>query len=517
MNKIIKKINVSMLLIIIVLLGAFLRFYKLGETSFNSDEFLDINSSFAYAQTGVWQNWDFNFEKVNSDNIFEARDERAWIYKGQVAQLLKVFPPTESVARTVSVFWGIISIILIFFVAKYFSKKNEVALISSFLFAISVSGIIFDRTLRMYAMFFAVFLAFSWFLFKFLEEEYKGKNKFIKYFWDKAELNLVYFIPMVVMGIVSLLTHQLTANILFIFLFYAIIQVGLKIKNKKSYFDKYFFGLLVMLVGYVSGLIFMPERLNKYSKELDFFKDHFSYLGKVFSDYNNAILAVIFLALGIYYLCKKQKLQKESAWLATSFLGTLFLAIFIWDRNAGDQYIFFIQSFGIILIASGIYYAAIYLKENMAANKDKVFLSVIILALVLLPNYGYFIQNENTYHQTSQSDNPDFRKIFSYFKKAREPQDVLISRKVRNYYWGGEKVKLFDFGGELAEEKLSLDQLKKITTENPSGWFIYTDNDESYIANDAITYAEKNFEKVSNVKVRGKVSVYRWGHINNEN
>ena len=172
MNKIIKKINVSMLLIIIVLLGAFLRFYKLGETSFNSDEFLDINSSFAYAQTGVWQNWDFNFEKVNSDNIFEARDERAWIYKGQVAQLLKVFPPTESVARTVSVFWGIISIILIFFVAKYFSKKNEVALISAFLFAISVSGIIFDRTLRMYAMFFAVFLAFSWFLFKFLEEEY---------------------------------------------------------------------------------------------------------------------------------------------------------------------------------------------------------------------------------------------------------------------------------------------------------------------------------------------------------
>ena len=430
-----------------------------------------------------------------------------------MAQLLKVFPPTETVARVVSAVWGVISILLIFFVAKYFSKKNEIGLISAFLFAVSVSGIIFDRTLRMYSMFFAVFLVFSWLLFMFLEKEYKGKNKFLKYVWDKTELNLVYFIPMTVMGVVSLLTHQLTANILFIFIFYAIIQVALKIKNKKPYFDKYFVGLLAMIVVYVSGLLFMPEALKKYTKELEFFKDHYSYFGKVFSDYNNAILAVIFLILGIYYLCKKQKLQKEATWLATSFLGTLFLAIFIWDRNAGNQYIFFVQSFEIILIAAGIYYAAIYLKENMVANKEKVFFGAIILALILLPNYGYFLQNENTYHQTSQSDSPDFRKIFSYFKKARESQDVLISRKVRNYYWGGEKVRLFDFGGELAEEKLSLDQLKKIITENPSGWFIFTDNDESYISNDAITYAEKNFEKVSNVKVRGKVSVFRWGHI----
>jgi predicted neutral ceramidase superfamily lipid hydrolase len=268
-----------------------------------------------------------------------------------------------------------------------------------------------------------------------------------------------------------------------------------------------------MIIGYFGALLVMPEKISQYTKELEFFKYHPSYFEKIFSDYNNAILAIIFLALGIYYLYKKQNLKKETLWLAVSFIGTLLMAIFIWDRNAGNQYIFFVQSFEIILIASGIYFSAIFLRDNIIENKNKVFLVTVILSLLILPNYGYFFQNDNTYNQTSKSDSPDFRKIFSYFKKAKNPEDVLISRKFRNYYWSGTKTKLFDFGGELAEEKLSQEEVEKIVSENPSGWIIFSDNDDAYIANDAITYMEKNLEKVSNVNVRGKVSVYRWGYM----
>lgn len=71
--------------------------------------------------------------------------------------------------------------------------------------------------------------------------------------------------------------------------------------------------------------------------------------------------------------------------------------------------------------------------------------------------------------------------------------------------------KVFDFGGELAKEKLSLGDIQKITTENFSGWFIISSNDESYIANDAVEYVVRNFQRVSNTQVRGDVMVYRWG------
>jgi len=47
------KKNVILLLIVILALGTFLRFYKLGDNSFVADEFLDINSTYAYTQTGV--------------------------------------------------------------------------------------------------------------------------------------------------------------------------------------------------------------------------------------------------------------------------------------------------------------------------------------------------------------------------------------------------------------------------------------------------------------------------------
>ena len=129
------------ILLAIVILGTFLRFYKLGENSFVADEFLDINSSYAHAKTGEWVNWDFNLEKVNEENAFSPRDERAWAYKWQVATLFKFLPPTEGTARAVSAIWGIITILLIYFVAKDFTKNKTIGLIAAFLFAISIDGI----------------------------------------------------------------------------------------------------------------------------------------------------------------------------------------------------------------------------------------------------------------------------------------------------------------------------------------------------------------------------------------
>src|SRR3989344_8489634 len=120
-------------LAIIVLLGAGLRFYSLGYNSFVSDEFLDINSAYGYAQTGQWRAWDFNFGKLSEVNLNVPRDERAVVYKWQVAQLFRFFPPTETVARSVSVFWGMISIGVIFWATYMMTKRREIALIAALL------------------------------------------------------------------------------------------------------------------------------------------------------------------------------------------------------------------------------------------------------------------------------------------------------------------------------------------------------------------------------------------------
>lgn len=505
------KKNIYIALVIIIFLGAFLRFYKLGNNSFVADEFLDINSTYAYFKTGIWQNWDFNFGKVNTENTFEARDERAWIYKWQIAQLFKFLPPTEAVARTVSALWGILTIFLIYLAGSYFTKRRTIGILSAFLFVVSTSGIEFDRRLRMYAMFLPVYLIFSWLLFQFLEGKYKGKIGFLKRFSNKWDISPLYIFPALLAGILSLMTHQLTVNIVFVVGFYLLFWAILAWKKEKSHINKYSLIFGAGILGIAGVLIFASKKFNDFYSGLQFFNNHWEYINIFLSDYANGILAVIFLVLGIYFIAKKQNLPKESTWLAMSFLVPLFSAILLWSRNVGDQYIFFIKPFGIILIASGVYFVAKFFKDNLQNYGKKAYLATIILALLVLPNYAYFFRSNNAYNQTSDSSNPNYRKIFTYFKKAKVDGDVLITRNFRNYYWSGVKIKVFDFGGELAKEKLSLDDIKKITAENSSGWFIISSNDDSYIANDAIDYIVKNFQKVSNPQVRGDVMVYRWG------
>lgn len=506
------KKNLLLALALIILLGGFLRFYRLGEMSFVADEFLDISASYGYFQTGEWQAWDFNLGEP-SKRINAASDQRAWLYRSQVAGLFHFFAPTEATARSVSAMWGIISILVMYLVATDFTRKKMIGLMSAALFAVSVSGILMDRHLRMYAMFFPVFLGLAWALFRLLEGRYTGQAVLLSKIKDKTGLNMVYLLPVILLGLLSLHLHQLTVNLVLIagvyIFFLGAVQTQ---KNKWNLYTIYFL-LAILALGLVK--LFFPGKISYALGTLVFFENHWSYLGIVFRDYSNPILASLFIFAGLAYLVQKEKLTREALWIGVSFFAPLLAAIFLWKRVVGDQYIFFIQSFEMILIASGIYGVAIFLQENISAKYGrKIFWTTVAVAFLILPNYGYFFQENNAYRQTSRSESPNYRSVFSvYFKKNKKPGDVLITRDFRNYYWSGQKVPTFDFGGELTKEKFNLENLEKIMAENPSGWLIYSDNDKDYLSQDVQSYAENNLEKINAIAVRGGISVYRWGRI----
>lgn len=504
-----KKMNSKktfLILFAIVILGFALRAYKLGENSLVADEFLDINSSYGYYKIGKWKAWNFNFDRVNTENLFNLRDERAWPYKWQVAQLFRWFPPTEGVARSVSVFWGIISIITIYWIAKSFTGKKEIGLISSFLFAISISGIIFDRKLRMYAMFFPVFLVLSWIVFRFLEEKYSGKNKIIQKIQEWMGVNFVWFLPVTIIMLLSMTLHMLAINIVAIIAFYVFVQAVMSGCREKSFKNKYFKMLAAAAAGIAAFYFIFPEKFLFYLGALKLFKDHFSYLALVMRDYGNIFLAYGSAIIGLIYLYQKGMI-KEAFWLGSSFLVILLMSVFVWNHMSGPQYIFFIQSFVIILISAGIYAIACFFRDNSLQFKKQVFYATLAFLLFFVPNYGYFFQDNNTYNQTSTSEYPNFKKLFKYFKKNRKEGDVLITRNFRNYYWMGEQIPSFDFGGELSSRDFSLDELKKITTENPSGWIIIPESDEVFIERSARRYMKENFKEI----IKEDTKIYQWG------
>ncbi|OGI22355.1 MAG: hypothetical protein A2808_01170 [Candidatus Moranbacteria bacterium RIFCSPHIGHO2_01_FULL_55_24] len=502
------KKGVWVALALIVLLGAGLRLYALGENSFVADEFLDINGSYGYFQTGEWQAWDFNYGKPAEMNINEARDERAFLYKWQVASLFHFLPPTEANARLVSVFWGILSILVVFGTARWYSGKTEIGLIAAFLFAVSISAIIFDRRLRMYAMFFPLYLLFSTFAFAAIERAYKGKIRALQVGWERLGIHLPFALLALVFGFLSFQVHQLTASIVPVLAVYLLARAWQAYREGDKR-NKYAVFLGLGALAFFALLLFFPSVLSGTTKELNFFDDHYGYIGYVLSDYAHPLLGILVMLLGARFFLRKPGRNQEGFWIILSLLVPLALAIWVWKRNAGPQYIFFVQSFAIILSAAGIYGIWEFVKLNLSDYAKAPFIA-LLLGFLLLPNYGYFFEENTTYHETSSGSNPNYRKVFGYFKKNKAEGEVLITRNFRNYYFSGAKVPVYDFGGELSEERFSRTELESILEKHPHGWVIVSTNDYDYISKDAEALIKERMERVSHSEVRGPIEVYRW-------
>ena len=501
-----KKNLTVVLLALILIVGGGLRLYGLGNNSFVADEFLDINSSMGYAKTGVWQSWDFNYGVPATENLNQARDERATIYKWQVAQVLKILPASEFSARLVSVLWGLISIVLIFLVARYFTKSSRVGLLAAFLFAVSVSAIIFDRRLRMYAMFLPVYLVFMTALYMLLEQKYQGKVKLFRKIWDAYGIHVLFVPIALILGVAAYLTHQLALTgpiVLGVYIWIMAIVAWRRGDKKNKYSILGGLGVVGIVLLFVTGL------WSKISHFFIFFDNHYSYLGYVFGDFAHPLLGVVCVVSGAWILIKNKETEKQGIWLATSLFAPLAMSIWLWHRNAGPQYIFFVQSFTFILAAVTISWLMSFLASKLSLYKKAPW-GVLLLALLLLPNYGYFLEENNTYHETTSGGNPNYRKVFTYFKKQVQPGEALVTRNFRNFYWADAKVPVYDFGGELSERNFNMDDLRAIQAKHAHGWIIVSENDLDYIKGDTKDYIEQNLEHVSNSNIRGAIEAYRW-------
>lgn len=481
------------ILFLIVLLGLALRAYKLDANSFVTDEFLDINATYGYYKTGQWLAWDFNSDKV-SEALFAPRDERAWIYRWQVAQLFRWFPPTETVARSISVAWGAISILIIYLVGNYFTKKKEIGLLATFLFAISPLGISIDRTFRMYAMFLPVFLLFSWFLFRFFEEEYRGKIKVFQKIYNHFGLNMLWFFPMLAAGLISWEVHVLTANIATAIFAYLLIRGVDLFRKKRAIFTKYSVAILLLLSGAILFLVFFPEKAAWYSLVIKFFKFNSRYFLAITSDYANYILAYGLILVGTFSLLQKPENRPAALWLCCMFFAILIPAFLVWNYVFGDRLIFFILPFGIIILASGIYFLADFFAKKSLRFKIPVLIGILGLFLLVLPDYSRFFGEKNFYQQ--KSDNPDYREIFGYVKKNGARGDFLITRNFRSFYYQKSGFRVVDTVGK---KKVGQAKLDEVIAQNSAIWTIFDDGKGTF-ENDALTYVKNNFQLVKKLE-----------------
>ncbi|HHX58209.1 MAG TPA: phospholipid carrier-dependent glycosyltransferase [Candidatus Moranbacteria bacterium] len=523
MIKLNKKIGL-VLLGAVLLIAVFLRFYNLGEKSFVADEFLGVNASYGYLQTGDWKRWDFNLEKPMQDkpfvknwfdwDVFKGGPEtytRAWIYHWQIAQALKLLPDAKEWSyRVVSALWGVLSVLIVYLLAWKFTGKRWIGLIAATLLVLSPDAIDFSRKVRMYAMFMPIFFLLSYWFFKFLESKEEYQNKLLTGFKAKTGLDLVYLPGVILLGLLAMHLHALTANIAILALVYILVMTIREWRKSKSWKNRYSAYLLIAFLGIIGLKIFFKDVViwGVYFDN----EQHFSYFSKILTDYSSLFLPIGLFLAGGWWLIKE---DRKSGWfLLTSFMTILILAVFFWNRSAGEQYIFFLKPFQVTILATGIYAVAKYLKDNFRSNNNKIFYSSIVILILVLNNWSYYYSVDGPYKQKANSDSPNYRKIFSYVVKEKKQEEVLITRNFRNFYWQGSQSKVYSLGGERAEaseKKIDLISMKKIIADNPAGgWIVLSENDRQFISKEVEEYLRKNLDLVSNSFLRGPVTVYHW-------
>ncbi len=507
-----QKHAVSIILISILLLTLLLRAWGLGNNPFVADEFIDMNASYGYHQTNTWKAWDFNLSQTDTLDPYAARDERSWIYRWQVAQLFSIFPATETTARSISVIWGLLTTLVIFWSARIFTKDTRVALLSAFLFAVSITGIEYDRKLRMYAMFTPIFLILSTWLFLFLESKFPFKKpKLLGMLSGFFGINFLYLVPVIIIGLLSLHLQLLTVNIAFSLFGYFVIVALLSQYKKIAPSISALWGLGTFFVGGVISFLFFPQIPQAILGTSKLFIDNYGYLEKFLRDFQHPLFGALLIVLGFYTLFVTLKKKKQALWLLTSFLVPLLLTMFVWSRAQGTQYIFYLQPFALILTACGITGIIDWIQKNLPTiSKTKISFIVFSLAILLLPNYGYFVNDASTYNRGNDPV-ADYRKVFTYLKKSNTQElHALITRNFRNFYYAEWNTPVLEFGGERADHDLTKEEIQTFICTHPTGFVVIFDNDWNFVSKDGRTYIESTLQKIDSSSVRGAAKVYEW-------
>jgi len=213
-----------LLIILILILGSILRIFTLGSESFWLDESgtaqaVKEYSSFEVLENGLVGNLTPNYWKGTTHDLP--------FYFVLLSFWVKLFSVSEVSLRLLSAIFGSLSILMVFFVAKEL-VSNKVALLSSFIFALSMTNIEYSQEARLYSFMSFIALSSVYFLIKSFKT---GK--------------MIYLAMFIISNIIGLYTH-------FTFVFFIAFEaVYILIMFKTKYIKKFVFSLFIIGLSYL--------------------------------------------------------------------------------------------------------------------------------------------------------------------------------------------------------------------------------------------------------------------------
>ncbi|MEA2020129.1 MAG: glycosyltransferase family 39 protein [Patescibacteria group bacterium] len=448
---------------------------------FREDEYQVIGSAAGYYYTSEFYVWDWLKGAQGSRHY-----DRAWPHTWFVAQSYRIFGISEFSSRIVSVLFGLIFLVSVYFVTKYFWESKKLALLTTVSFVFYSRFIDIFRYTRMYAVLIPIFLLLFYFIYRSITEsrkvniKLKPLGRFIEnnldFNWKASFLALLFLILNYFIHINSLVLLP----VLLLFIIYLAI-----VKKERKYIFVGFLGLVITFSVFLLYYFGFTER----------FLHHISFFGRnnrIYLKYLTSFpfikeAGITLLLVGLIYplIFSKEKRSK----LVYSYLTvSLSLVFFIWiaDRYSHFYYISHIVPISIILILFS-YYLVIKLFD----------LKVIKIFLYCLPGFLILFNFYNSL-ETLYADEHSygrFREAYRVIVENYNPEeDVLFGQYLRTYY-------LRELGDDLTaismrnKRKYDFFEFLEDLGKCKSGWVTWETRKGYHIQEDIIDYIEENFEK----------------------
>ena len=224
---------------IIILVGAFLRFYRLADESFWLDESATALSMKKYSLNEIIYNT-AKFGQILPGYYNSNLDLPP--YYIMLKLWSNAFGLSEFTLRLFSAIFGVLSIIVIFFLSKELFNERT-GIITSLIFALSVVMIEYSQEARLYNMLILIVLLSAYFLLKSLKT---NKNKYIAGF--------------IISNIAGIYTHYpFLFFVIFELFFISFVSIKNYLKSKKIIVDKIYIAAFSLLLFYIP---LVPRLLN---------------------------------------------------------------------------------------------------------------------------------------------------------------------------------------------------------------------------------------------------------------
>jgi uncharacterized membrane protein len=495
------------ILISMLLISTIIFFFRLGRFDFYDDEFQVVDAAAGFLKTGQFARWGWITQAVYSPY------SRAWPHTFLIAQSFRIFGISEWSARLPSVLFGLVFLMALFGVAKFFANK-PVALLS-FLSAAFIPWYVRTfRFTRMYALLIPLSLVSIYFLYRWIMGESQLNtgitrlDNLIKKYLNFDHKYLLIVLPLLYLNYLIHVNSLIILIALFIF-----ICVMAILEKTKKFIVLSVSGIVLLPIAVIGfqlltkgGVIdysytFMPRFLHFLTA---FDMRRFEYIDYLLINPFGVLAGFSLIVYWAYILIKNEygsRFFYKHLYLFVIVITSAIFFIFIADRVAWFFYILHITPLALILIISGFWHLT-----KTAFNKP--FFPVAILVVVLGINFSK--QVPNIYF--GQNNNGVFSRAYQVIVENYDYEsEVIFGQYLRTYYLQDlQQIRVVSLQNN---QTYTFDQFLEDLEKYPQGWITWETKKSYHVADEIVFFVEDRFTKIHGAGIDDthvEVYYYTW-------